>query len=959
MKRLFLGVVWLLLAAVPALAQIAGGAITGTIRDQQGGVLPGASLVVTSGDFISEGTTDSTGKFRFLNLSPGKYRVKATLGGFSEFVQDDVDVRVGGTSDLDVMMKLSTLQESITVGAGGQSPIVDTRKTGTATNFTLDALEKIPTSRDVFALLRTVPGVLTDRVNVGGNETGNASNPLSKGTRPFDTTWTLDGIVVTEMVSTGGSPLYYNYDNFEEVQVSTAGQDITQPTGGLGINLVVRHGTNAFRGLGRAYFTNDALEATNVPAELRATAMTGATADHTDRISDYGFDLGGPLVKDRVWFYGSFSQQNVDLIRAGLVDRTVIRNPNLKVNWQASRNDRVSFLYFDGDRIREGRAPVVTNIFFPAATATHDQHNAYADNPFHGLWKIEDNRTFGSALFASGKLAYFSTGFQLDPVGGMDMTSGRSTLTGRSFGSVNRQLNIRPQWIAAVDATAFHATGGMSHDIKFGTAWRRVQATTETRWPGNGFLALENSPVDRRVRIFRVGGGTNEVESFNLYVGDTMQRSRLTIDVGVRFDHQTGQALASSTEGNPVFPALVPGVRFPGFTLPKAWNTVSPRAGLTYALTETRRAILRASWSRFVGQMPVAVPALMNPTAPFVGFRDFRWNDANGDHLAAPEEVLLGSPIGAGGGGFSAANPTAVTTPNQVSSDFKAPVTTSAVAGVDYELKPNLAVQVHYSYTRSTDTIGSALTRLNVTTADYVPAGRLTGTLHDGLAYDIPTFAITLPALIRSGNGLLIDNWSGYSSDYHGIEFAAVKRLSDRWMGRLSLAWNNAREDYSAEGLHDMFGNPTRQDTEPLVDGGQYAPSPNNDIFLNAKWQFTAEAFYQLPKGIELAGVVFGRQGYPFVPFRSVVLGNADQIRVLLTPRVDTFRLPNVWNTDLRVSRPFRVNRATISVAADLFNVFNSNTELIRVRNADAANYRMITSWLSPRILRLGLRIGF
>ena len=110
-----------------------------------------------------------------------------------------------------------------------------------------------------------------------------------------------------------------------------------------------------------------------------------------------------------------------------------------KVNWQASRRNRVSFLYFDGERIREGRAPVVQGIFFPAATATHDQHNVYADNPFHGLWKVEDNRTFGSALFASAKLAYFNTGFQLDPVGGMDMTSGRSPLLGRSFGSVNRQ----------------------------------------------------------------------------------------------------------------------------------------------------------------------------------------------------------------------------------------------------------------------------------------------------------------------------------------------------------------------------------------------------------------------------------------------------------------------------------------------------------------------------------------
>src|SRR6185369_15995830 len=228
------------------------------------------------------------GRFRFFNLAPGKYRLTAKRAGFSDLIEDNIDVRVGATADVDAIMKVAALQESVTVGAGGQSPIVDTRQTGTATNFTLDRLENTPTSRDVFALLRTVPGVLVDRLNIGGNETGNNINPVSKGTRPFDTTWTLDGIVVTEMVSTGSSPIYFNYDNFQEIQVATAGQDIRQPTGGLGVNLVVRHGTNVFHGLGRGYYTGDALESSNVPDELKAAGITPKTADHTDQITDYG-----------------------------------------------------------------------------------------------------------------------------------------------------------------------------------------------------------------------------------------------------------------------------------------------------------------------------------------------------------------------------------------------------------------------------------------------------------------------------------------------------------------------------------------------------------------------------------------------------------------------------------------------------------------------------------------------
>src|SRR5256886_3335564 len=137
------------------------------------------------------------------------------------------------------------------------SPVIDTRATGTATNFTADELTKIPTSRDPFALMRSVPGVLVDRVNIGGNETGQQSNFASKGTRPQDAVWTMDGINITDMTATGASPSYYNYDNFEEIQVSTAGQDIKQPTGGMGLNLVVRRGTNAFHGGFRGYFDND------------------------------------------------------------------------------------------------------------------------------------------------------------------------------------------------------------------------------------------------------------------------------------------------------------------------------------------------------------------------------------------------------------------------------------------------------------------------------------------------------------------------------------------------------------------------------------------------------------------------------------------------------------------------------------------------------------------------------
>jgi hypothetical protein len=968
MKRLLMAFALVLATASASFAQLAGGSITGTVQDEQGGVLPGVTVTLQGTDRTTSAVTDETGQFRFLNLAPGMYKVTAGLQGFSTVVRENVEVRVGQSVELPFSLKVATVEETITVT--GESPIVDTRATGTATNFTQAELEKVPTSRDPWALLRTVPGVLVDRVNIGGNETGQQSNFQSKGTRPQDAVWVMDGVEITDMAAVGASPTYFNYDNFEEIQVSTAGQDIKQRTGGVGLNFVVKRGTNDFRGMVRGFFTNDKLESENVPDELRQLGVTAETADHNDQISDYGFEVGGPIWRDKAWFYGSYSQQDVRLVRrsGGLIDRTILKNPNVKLNWQATRNDMVSFLWFNGDKVKNGRSPGVTGINFDAPTATWDQGNAYTDFPLHGLWKLEDNHTFGSKFFLSSKYAYYNTGFTLAPIGGMELTSGRSLILGRSFGSVSRGLNVRPQHIVNIDGNAFQQWFGASHDIKVGFGWRRADGQGGTLWPGNGFLAREINANDFRVEVYREGFGGNRVFATNFYLGDTIQKGRLTVDVGVRYDHQTGKALPSQTQGNQAFPNLVPGIDFPGYDAPFTWNNLSPRGGVTVALDEARKTVARVSYSRYAGQLNTGAVGFMNPSS-LVGFAAYRWNDLNGDHLATPEEVRTDQFITAGGG-FNPAAPTAVRSANVIDPDLKAPVTQSFVAGVDRELMPNLAVQVNYSYTRTDDLLGNFFN--NVTprvgvrpgpNGDYIPGPTVTGTLHDGTTYSVPTFIPIASAVAAGGNGFLLSNWDGYYTDYNGIELSVVKRMSNRWMARVGFAFNNARDHFTDDNAkYDTNGNPTRTDTEPLIDGGQHgeltAGSGAGDIFINAKWQFNGNAVYILPYDIEAGVSVFGRQGYPFVPFRQTSLG-ADTLRVMVSPEFDTYRLDNLWNTDLRFAKRWDLARTNVQIIADLFNVFNANTELVRVRNAAAANYRALSQNLSPRIWRFGLRLGF
>jgi hypothetical protein len=968
MRRLLTAAFVTLIAVLPAYAQVSGGSISGTVTDEQKAVLPGVTVTIQGSDRTQSAVTDETGKFRFLNQPPGSYTVTFELAGFANVKHEGVVVAVGRDANLSVGLKLATVAETITVT--GESPLVDTKVTGTATNFTTDELTKIPTSRDPFALMRSVPGVLVDRVNIGGNETGQQSNFASKGTRPQDASWTMDGIEITDMAATGASPTYFNFDNFEEIQVSTAGNDIKSRTGGMGLNLVVKRGTNSFSGMFRGYYDDENMESDNVPDELASTGVTHETSDHNKQISDYGFDIGGPILKDKAWFYGSYSIQDVRLVRraGALVDRTQLKNPTVKLNWQATQKDMVSFLYFDGFKIKDGRSPGVSGILFDAPTATFHQDNAYTDFPLHGLWKIGNDRTFGSNLFVSANYGYYNTGFVLDPHGGLEMQAGRNFVTAQSYGSVSQGLNVRPQKVLNVNAQSFQNRMGGSHDIKFGVGYRTTDAISGTLWPGNGILANERAG-NLQAQVFRQGMGGNRANYLNFYVGDTIAMNRVTIDLGLRFDRQDGEALPSETLANPAFPSVVPGIVFAGYKTPFTWNDFSPRAGVTIALDDERKMVARASFSRYAGQLNTGTVGVLNPSS-VAGSATYRWVDTNGDHFAQASEVNLNEFITAAGG-FNPANPTAVTSANVLDPDLKAPRTTSVVVGLDREIVPNLAVTVNYSYTKTTDLFGNftgtITPRNGVGRGDYAPGSGFTGTLPDGTPYNVPTWIPNAAAIAAGNNGFVTTNVPGYFTDYNGIELGVTKRLSNRWMSRVGFSWNNAREHFDdVAGMYDTNGNPTPTVTEPLKNGGQFAPqsggSGSGTIYINAKWQFNANAMYQAPYGIEVSANVFGRQGYPR-PFTrtgtTAALGADSGITVLLSPEIDTFRYPNLWNTDLRVARQFRASRVNVRGIFDLFNVLNANTALVRVSDVTSTNLNVLAQNLSPRIARIGVVVGF
>src|SRR5436190_14311225 len=246
-----------LLFAVSGYAQFQSGNIYGKVQAKDGSVLPGVTVTLTGVGAPKTTVTDAQGQFRFINLDPGTYAMKAELAGYGAVTRSGINVRVAQNADVTMTLNPS-VTESITVT--GEAPLLDVRKAGTAINVSKVELAEIPTSRDPWTILQQSPGVLVDRMNVGGNQSGQQSNYIGKGASVAQNTWNVDGVNITDEGATGSSPTYYDFDSFEEMQITTGGSDPRIQTPGVQLNMVTKRGTNDFRGSGRYFYTPGSMQ---------------------------------------------------------------------------------------------------------------------------------------------------------------------------------------------------------------------------------------------------------------------------------------------------------------------------------------------------------------------------------------------------------------------------------------------------------------------------------------------------------------------------------------------------------------------------------------------------------------------------------------------------------------------------------------------------------------------------
>src|SRR5688572_9962334 len=408
MRRTFAAFIFLVAFATSAFAQtLFQGRIDVNVTDAQGRTVPGV-LVEIGGPSSMSQTTDESGDAHFLNLPPGRYSVEASLTGFNTYRNQGVDVTAGTSVPLKIGLTVSGVTEAVQVRA--ETPVVDPGRQTLTTSISFDELQRVPSARDPWVVLQPVPGVVVDRVTVGGAESGQQSNVLAKGAGVAENTWNLDGIPVTDLAATGSSPTYYNFDMFQEMSVTTGGASPTKPTPGAQLNMQFKTGSNTVSGTAHFYGAGESLQSTNLPDELLPLAGASGKGNRMKELIDVGFDIGGPIVRDKWWAWGSYGRTDSTLFTlTGDPDATELENIAFKTSAQITSAIRPEFLFFRGNKVKNGRGASPLR----APETTWDQSGPTP------LYKGQVNIAASNNLFITTRAAYVGNGFSLTPQGGL------------------------------------------------------------------------------------------------------------------------------------------------------------------------------------------------------------------------------------------------------------------------------------------------------------------------------------------------------------------------------------------------------------------------------------------------------------------------------------------------------------------------------------------------------------
>ena len=945
------GVILCLLVGGAAFGQSATGNLYGTVTDESGAPLPGVSVTVSGIGADRTQFTDASGGFRFLGLDPGGYTVIAELDGFGGIEYPDVVIRLGQNTDVPLTLT-AALEETITVTS--ESPLLDERQISAGTNVSQVELEKIPTARDPWAVLSQTPGVIVDRVNVGGNESGQQANFRAAGVSSSQNDFQMDGAEITDMRATGASPTYYDFDQFAEMSFTTGGTDVTKNGSGVQVNLVTKRGTNEFRGSARFYNTaatgyfGGALKASqpNIEGELyTANGQTQLAGARVRKIEDFGFEAGGAAIQDRLWLWGSWGQNDIGQNAAsGTADDTLLENTVIKVNGQISDGNSIVGSYNNGDKLKFGRGAGTTR---PPAT-TWNQRGPSAQ------YRLEDQHVASANLFFTGTYMHGDFGF------GLFARSNRADENGLHPDAPDPQREdgiwsnnylsgfaASPNDLFKVDGTYFFTSGAnATHELRFGGRYRTYENNSIFRWGPNQTWHR----LDREWTYYaRDDVGQLLAEYTGLWVQDTISLGQMTINAGLRYDEQGGENEAYELPAHPTRPELIPGLSYPGGDAGFTWESIAPRLGFTYALGEDRDTLVRASYSQFADQLPTNSINRLSPLGYSLALRDSVTDAHIWTNVDTTDPLRVWSTVDPG---------------------MDASSTTEILAGVEHSFLPELVVGLQVT-ARSIDdltwapayvTDGAGNRRL-VQGTDFMQIGTITGSLpRGGGSYSESVYDWVDDVETHFGSHL--EN-GVRSRDYLGYSLTLTKRLADRWMARGFFQYGKAEWNVPNSFFDRNSRNNGRGGGD--VDGQLYmtasSGSGKGQRYLQSTWSYNLNGMYQVAPdrgwGFNVSANLTGREGSPIGYYRNVALrdGGTD---INLVRDFNDIRLDDVQVVDLRLEKEFSLSGpVNLTFGIDIFNLTNQGTGLSYNDRVGISNSGNLADNIAPRIYRLGVRLNW
>ena len=1003
---------------IPGVA-FAQASVAGTVKDSSGAVLPGVTVEAASPALIEKSraaVTDGSGQYRIENLRPGVYSVTFTLAGFATVKREGIELTGSFTAAVNVDMRVGAVAETITVT--GETPVVDVQNASRETVLSKDVLNAIPTAGSYNSIVILVPGLFGGQQDVSTGPcnscTFNAHGAILNGARAnSEARLLLDGLSIA-VPQAGGTNYLTDTRNAQEVNFTTSGSQAEVESGGPVMNIIPRTGGDTFSGNGFGSWANSSLQGSNYTPALQAAGL--AAPNPLVKLYDFSGAVGGPIRKDRIWFFGTARSQGSsskipvfynanagnpnawlyvpDLSHQAVNDKTWV-NGSLRLTMQLTRRNKLN-VFWDEQNVCSISWAKCENGGNYSNALTSPEANGYGDLFPMRAQQVTYSSPLNNKVLVEGGFGYFFSRWggraKDDPnteslvkvieqcAGGCPDNGNIPGLTYRSqtvdLFSDGRNKNVTTTWRASVSFVSG------SKSLKIGYQGSDLGDLRSANRGPNALRYRFNDGVPNQLTMY-INQYQNDLwmRDDALYAQGQWTLQRLTLQGGLRFDRAWSWAPPQQEGPTPFLPTPLVYPETPGVD---SYKDLTPRMAATYDLFGNGRTALKANVGKYLESTITASNyGIANPTSRIAQNVTRNWTDANGNYspdcdLLNPAAQDLRAQGGDVCGAFSNANFGRSVFSNTIDPAIlrgwgTRPSDWSIGVSVQHEILPRVSVEVGYvrrwfqGFVATDNLAVSAndFTTFNITAPldSRLPGG---GGQTIGPLYDVnPAFFGLTNNFITSA-----DNYGDQYQRFNGMDISANARPRNGLTLQGGVSFGKATSDnceIRAKLPETAVLNPFCH-----VETGYLPQYKLIGAYIVPKIDVQTSIAYAGKAGLQVSGfgtpagvggalaanytvsnaVVAPQLGRSLSGGASNVTANIVQPGLLYGDRINEI--------DARVGKIFKVGRTRTTVGVDIYNLLNSDA-VLSYNQSFIAGGRWLTptSEMSSRFAKLSLQFDF